>query len=411
MNSELNNFHGAIRVGDLDRVQEFFPKDSNDINAPGDGGYTALHWAVQGNHVNVVEYLISRGANVEAEDQFGETPVEKTDNREVIMIIRDTIDQQKSKEEHDIKEERVIHQEEYKVNIAFDVIFEGKPIEGKNIEEVKKNITTLFKITDKKTISRLFSGNSIIIKKNVNSETADRYVNAIIRAGAECRKNKSEKCIPRLEELAFTLTKSGVALPAGKVFDGQKQFHSRLVEGRRNAVEFRKEWKRNSERQFEEQGFGGISAVLFNDPVDQILPGWHSIAIIYDWDKMDTNYAEQVFKAFFKQVEPGYLTSDVVLHFGDMVKFETFCALNVRSKSLRDLEYIAGKYGINFKAVGLLPHGMRFLMSESTDGNLIARTFSLPTSAVLKQGKVYPDSQTGLDSVLEVAVANTQWGI
>ena len=33
------------------------------------GGYTSLHWACQKGHVEITDYLISAGANVESLDQ------------------------------------------------------------------------------------------------------------------------------------------------------------------------------------------------------------------------------------------------------------------------------------------------------------------------------------------------------
>ena len=49
-----------------------------DISAAGDWGFTALHWAAWYGHANVVRLLISRGAPLEAKNNYGGTVIDST---------------------------------------------------------------------------------------------------------------------------------------------------------------------------------------------------------------------------------------------------------------------------------------------------------------------------------------------
>ena len=66
----------------------------------------------------------------------------------------------------------------------YKIIFEGKTIPGQEVDSVKKRLTTLLK-TDAQGISQLFSGKPVVIRKNVDAETAEKFqkVPAGIRSG------------------------------------------------------------------------------------------------------------------------------------------------------------------------------------------------------------------------------------
>lgn len=69
--------HFAAEEGDLKKVKELV-EQGRDINAVDEGmNITPLHYAVREEHYDVVEYLISIGANVNAhvEELIGETPL------------------------------------------------------------------------------------------------------------------------------------------------------------------------------------------------------------------------------------------------------------------------------------------------------------------------------------------------
>jgi ankyrin repeat protein len=45
------------------------------VNCRGDGGFTALHFAAQERHVDVARVLLEAGADLEAQNEYGGTPL------------------------------------------------------------------------------------------------------------------------------------------------------------------------------------------------------------------------------------------------------------------------------------------------------------------------------------------------
>lgn len=70
-------------------------------------------------------------------------------------------------------------------NKQCNVVFYGEILPGKNSNEVKKKLEALFK-TDEKKIERLFSKTRFVIKKNIDCQAAQKYVDAFEKAGAIC---------------------------------------------------------------------------------------------------------------------------------------------------------------------------------------------------------------------------------
>jgi len=66
----------------------------------------------------------------------------------------------------------------------FDIIFNGSITEGHTVATVKENIKQLFKLDDQ-AAEHLFSGKQVVIKKNLDRQTASRYQAAILKAGAK----------------------------------------------------------------------------------------------------------------------------------------------------------------------------------------------------------------------------------
>ena len=48
---------------------------------------TALHWASKRNHVNVVEYLISNGADVETTTNYGQKAADLSTNTKIVDLL------------------------------------------------------------------------------------------------------------------------------------------------------------------------------------------------------------------------------------------------------------------------------------------------------------------------------------
>jgi hypothetical protein len=73
----------------------------------------------------------------------------------------------------------------------YKVVFEGEILEGSQVQEVKRALAKLYN-TREDQVERFFSGKRLAVKKNVDYETAMKYVKAFERAGAVCRVEELE---------------------------------------------------------------------------------------------------------------------------------------------------------------------------------------------------------------------------
>lgn len=67
------DIHEAAKAGDLQKVQALITADPGAVNLKDGSGRTPLHWAARNDHLGVVEFLINRGADVQAVDNLGYT--------------------------------------------------------------------------------------------------------------------------------------------------------------------------------------------------------------------------------------------------------------------------------------------------------------------------------------------------
>lgn len=67
----------------------------------------------------------------------------------------------------------------------FEVAFCGETAEGANIDQVKAKVGAMFK-ADANKLAHLFSGKRVVIKKNIDEATANKYKTALMNAGALC---------------------------------------------------------------------------------------------------------------------------------------------------------------------------------------------------------------------------------
>ncbi len=67
----------------------------------------------------------------------------------------------------------------------FNVIFRGEILPGKDAGNVKKRLRTFLK-TDAEAIERLFTGDSIAVRKNVDAATGQKFEKVFSTAGAIC---------------------------------------------------------------------------------------------------------------------------------------------------------------------------------------------------------------------------------
>ncbi|MCP4490976.1 MAG: hypothetical protein GY820_27230 [Gammaproteobacteria bacterium] len=70
----------------------------------------------------------------------------------------------------------------------FEVTFSGEILVGENPEDVRVRVGKIFN-ADEAKIAQLFSGKRIVIKKNIDQQTAAKYRTALNKAGAGCEIN------------------------------------------------------------------------------------------------------------------------------------------------------------------------------------------------------------------------------
>ena len=68
---------------------------------------------------------------------------------------------------------------------TYHIIFEGKLTGDVDIDQVKKNIASLFKMNTTQ-VEALFNGKPVAVKRNVDEATAKKYSAAFKKAGALC---------------------------------------------------------------------------------------------------------------------------------------------------------------------------------------------------------------------------------
>jgi glutaredoxin len=73
----------------------------------------------------------------------------------------------------------------------YRIVFEGEILEGSQVQEVKRALAKLYN-KRKDQVERYFSGKRLTVKKDVDYDTAMKYVKAFERAGAVCRVEELE---------------------------------------------------------------------------------------------------------------------------------------------------------------------------------------------------------------------------
>ncbi len=95
--AQCDKIHDAAKSGDMAAIEKLLNQDKALVNKKDSTpipitvtvgkGWTALHWAAFTGHANVVAALLKKGANANAVDTFGYTPLHFAMNREVAGLL------------------------------------------------------------------------------------------------------------------------------------------------------------------------------------------------------------------------------------------------------------------------------------------------------------------------------------
>lgn len=75
LETHQNEFLSAAENGDIDKVRSLLENDSTLISSTDQDGYTALHRACYNNHTEVVDLLLSHGADITMKTQMQWQPL------------------------------------------------------------------------------------------------------------------------------------------------------------------------------------------------------------------------------------------------------------------------------------------------------------------------------------------------
>ncbi|KDQ57188.1 hypothetical protein JAAARDRAFT_35792 [Jaapia argillacea MUCL 33604] len=81
------NIWVAAGDGDLQRVQELVERQSISPNAPDQNTYTPMHAAASYGQLQILDYLISQGGDVNITDEDGDTPLYTVENLETATYL------------------------------------------------------------------------------------------------------------------------------------------------------------------------------------------------------------------------------------------------------------------------------------------------------------------------------------
>mmetsp|Transcript_32154 Transcript_32154/g.54221 ORF Transcript_32154/g.54221 Transcript_32154/m.54221 type:complete len:84 (-) Transcript_32154:384-635(-) len=72
---EQDNIWVSSSDGNLDEVKKHIEQGGIPVNAQDEYGYSAIHAAASYGHMEVINYLLSVGADVNLRDEDGDTPL------------------------------------------------------------------------------------------------------------------------------------------------------------------------------------------------------------------------------------------------------------------------------------------------------------------------------------------------
>lgn len=70
--------------------------------------------------------------------------------------------------------------------MEYSIVFSGEIADAASLAQVRENFAKLFRLADDAKLDRLFSGQPAVLKKGLNATEAEKYRQALLKAGAVC---------------------------------------------------------------------------------------------------------------------------------------------------------------------------------------------------------------------------------
>ncbi|KAF2075570.1 hypothetical protein CYY_003113 [Polysphondylium violaceum] len=84
----LPQLHEAVINGDFKTVKEMIDSGKYNLEEEDFGGLHPLHFAARMGNIQIGEYLLDKGANINAENNFGSTPLHEAVRRGEVEFVK-----------------------------------------------------------------------------------------------------------------------------------------------------------------------------------------------------------------------------------------------------------------------------------------------------------------------------------
>lgn len=86
--ADFDAVHDAVMYGKLEVLKAFIDEDPNSTHLPTTSGLTPLHIAIKVRNLEIAQYLLDMGADINAQDDYGVTPLHLAVKKKRLDLVR-----------------------------------------------------------------------------------------------------------------------------------------------------------------------------------------------------------------------------------------------------------------------------------------------------------------------------------